>query len=87
MAKLYHARPSALLGLADSFRAFAIDRVVWTFGTAVESDMDKAEGQLSDKAKSSMKVLARQRVWDAYMGIDTTNTPGRFADPANAKRR
>lgn len=87
MAREFRTRPSALLGVADSYHAFSLDRAVWTFGTAVEADMEAAEKHLPKKASESMRALSRQRVWDSYMGIDTAKTPGRFADPAKAKRR
>lgn len=87
MAKEFRARPSDLLGVANPYHAFSLDRAVWTFATAVEADMEAVEKQLPKKASETMKASARQRVWDSYMGIDTAKTPGRFADPAKAKHR
>lgn len=87
MAREFRTRPSALLGVADSYHAFSLDRAVWVFGSAVEAGMDDAEKHLPKKASESMRALTRQRTWDSYMGIDTAKTPGRFADPAKSKQR
>lgn len=87
MAQAFRSRPSELLGVSGSFRAFSVDRAVWTFGTAVEGAMDDAEKVLGNKAKPAMITQARQRVWDQFMGINAAEVPGRFRDPATSARR
>jgi hypothetical protein len=94
MARAFHVRPAALLGLertnADSFLGFCVDRAVWTFGSNVEHDMSQAEyGPGHEKWSRDQLIAARQAVWDAYMFPDgktdeVVKAPppkGRFADP------
>lgn len=90
MAKTFHQRPSAVLGFADAgdYMAFCLDRAVWYFGICVESDMDKVEDELPEKAGKVDRERARQKVFDAYMGKKDTTRKGQFADPvAIAKKR
>jgi hypothetical protein len=96
MSRTYHVRPAALLGLdrdvADSYLAFAMDRAVWFFGSAVEHDMNQAEyGAGHEKWTREQTIAQRQAVWDLYMypdgktDDDDVKPPppkGRFADPA-----
>lgn len=74
--------------------AFAIDRAVWTFGQAVENDMDEAEANLrkaNKKATSERIAATRQAVLDKYLNIGQDareEAPkGRFRDPASSGRR
>lgn len=61
---------------------------MWTFGTKVESDMDKAEADMDSrtrgKADTAAKTRERQRVLDDYLKLSNEDRPtkGRFADPA-----
>ena len=81
--------PSVALG--DDYRAFVIDRAVWTFGTAVEHDMDEAEESATrgkSKVNKKMVALVRQRVLDAYLNAAREETTqGRFRDPALSRRK
>lgn len=92
MARTFHVRPSELLGVRDSFLAFCIDRAVWTFGTAVDTDMDAAQNdrRLGDNPKREVLIKARETVFLQYMNIngdETSPSPtGRFADPMDAIR-
>ncbi len=73
-------RPSDLLRLSDGVLAYYFDRAVWTFGSAIQSEMDEAER----KSKSSKSLPARQRMilnkWVPPPGGATAK--GRFKDPA-----
>jgi hypothetical protein len=88
--------PSAAAHLdGTDLKAFSFDRAVWTFGRAVEQDMDAAEQQMSrGKKKPNPKLVhaARQRVLDAYLAPkardeEPTATTGRFRDPASSVNR
>lgn len=75
------------------FIALCFDRAVWTFGSAVEKDMDEAERRMS-KGKSRPKpeavAQARQRILDSYLNLGKAReeTPkGRFRDPALSVNR
>jgi hypothetical protein len=78
---------------ARTLLAFMLDRAVWSFGTAVETDMDEAEARLK-KGKSQPKPAvinrARQKVLDSYLEIgkarEVTQT-GRYRDPALSVNR
>jgi hypothetical protein len=91
MAKTFRVRPSDLLGIIDnSYLAFCLDRAVWTFGNAVEYDMNQAEEdpRLGKTPKKEQLLAARQAVFEAYMnqGEKPEATPGKFADPMAAIR-
>ena len=87
MSQAYRVRPSELLGVTDSFRAFTVDRAVWMFAAAIERDQDIAAGGLPKTAKQNTIEQVRQRVLDRYLGIDPAKVPGRFRDPGTASRR
>jgi hypothetical protein len=74
--------------------AFAIDRAVWTFGQAIENDMDEAEQAIrkaNKKATAQGIAATRQTVLDKYLNIGQDareEAPkGRFRDPASSGRR
>lgn len=76
-----------------SFIALCFDRAVWTFGTAIESDMDEVENQMS-RGKSKLKperiAHARQQVLDNYLNVGKAREEaqkGRFRDPALSVNR
>jgi hypothetical protein len=68
---------------------------VWTFGSAIETDMDEAERALTKankKANPNAIAATRQAVLDKYLNIGKDareEVPkGRFRDPAlSVKRR
>ena len=78
MAMKLRCRPSALLGVTDFWVAFCVDRALFTFGTAVENEMDEAEARLPKNAKEVAHRRARQRVLDEYLGVDPAEQPERF---------
>lgn len=78
MAQKLMTRPSALLGVVDSWVAFCTDRAVYMFGTFVEGQMDEAEGRLPENAKTGAHQRARQRVLDDIFGIEASEQPHRF---------
>jgi len=78
MANRLRCRPSALLGVTDSWVAFCTDRALFTFGTTVEGDMDEAETRLPKNAKEAAHRRARQRVLDEYLGVELSEQPERF---------
>lgn len=75
------------------FLALAFDRAVWTFGTAVEQDMDEAEQRMSkgkNKPKAEAIARARQRVLDSYLNVGKAREvteKGRYRDPALSVNR
>lgn len=85
--------PNADGSLGRDFVAFCFDRAVWTFGTAVESDMDEAENRMSrGKTKPKAEVIARvrQKVLDNYLNSTKAREEtqkGRFRDPALSVNR
>jgi hypothetical protein len=105
MAKDFRCRPSELTGhtlKGDDLHgggravvALVIDRAVWTFGSAVETDMDEAERSMTKvnkKATPERIAATRQAVLDKYLNIGKEareEAPkGRFRDPAlSVKRR
>lgn len=78
MARGLRCRPSALLGITDSWVAFCTDRAVFTLASAIEQDQDEAESRLPKNAKNAAHTRARQRVLDDYLGIESSEQSGRF---------
>lgn len=78
MAQAIRCRPSALLGVVDSYVAFCVDRAVFTLASAIEEDQNQAESRLPTSAKSSAHTRARQRVLDQYLGITSADQTNRF---------
>jgi len=78
MALKLQCRPSALLGVTDSWVAFCTDRAVFTFGSTIENEMDEAEARLPKNAKEAAHTRARQRVLDDYLGVELSQQPDRF---------
>ena len=64
-----------------------VDRAVYVFAMAIEQDQETAVGRLPKDAKEATHQHVRSRVLDAYLGIDSATTPGRYRDPATATRR
>lgn len=81
LAKDLGARPSAVIGIADAFTAFCVDRALWTFARAIETAQDEAVARLPKSAKDSAHTRAKQRVLDQYLGVNQHKTPGRFRSP------
>jgi hypothetical protein len=65
------------MGVKDPLFAFYFDRAVFTFGTALEADLERA-GQSRGKTKLSdtQVASARRRVMEQWLGIKT-----KYADP------
>jgi hypothetical protein len=78
MAQKMTCRPSALLGVVDTWVAFCTDRAVFTFGSTIENEMDEAENRLPKDAKTAAHTRARQKVLDEYLGVELAETTGRF---------
>lgn len=78
---------------AKAFIALAFDRAVWTFGTAVEADMDAAEQAMNrgkNKPKAEAVSRARQKVLDNYLDTGKAREvaeKGRYRDPALSRNR
>lgn len=87
MSQAYHARPSSILGISEGLPAFAVDRAVLAFAKNVESEQEVAVGRLPKNAKEATINFTRQRVLDAFLGIDPVAAPGRFRDPATRSGR
>ncbi len=80
MSQAYHTRPSELLGIDSTHRAFYLDRQVWAFGSDLEGKMSEAES----KAKStSQSKAARMRVLNNALA--PSGGVRRFRDPAARK--
>jgi hypothetical protein len=78
-------RPSELLGIADPFVAFSVDRAISTFAADIDHDQEVATGRLPKNAKESTHQHTRQRVLDTYLGIEAATQPGRFKSPGITK--
>ncbi len=78
MAQEMKTRPSALLGVTDSWVAFCVDRASFTLAACIREDQDVAENRLPKNAKDSAHIRARQRILDQYLGIESSEQPDRF---------
>lgn len=66
------------MGVTDTLAAFYLDRAVFTFGRALEAELDKAgaPGKGKQKRTDSQIQMAKMAVLNKWLGIN------RFADPA-----
>lgn len=67
-----------MLQLGDSVTAFYFDRAIYTFGSALEADLERASqsGKGKNRKSDSQIAMARQQVMSRWLGTQ------RFADPA-----
>lgn len=54
------ARPSDLLGVTDAFMAYSIDNAVFTFGTALQNELDNVEGKNKNELKRKRERILQQ---------------------------
>jgi hypothetical protein len=65
------------MGVTDQPAAFYLDRAVFTFGSALEAELDQVSQTKGKKKQSEGQIaLARQQVMARWLG-----TKRRFADP------
>ena len=75
--KEFRCLPSVLLGLTDQPTAYYFDRAVFTFGQALENELEKAgESRGKTKKTASQVAMARQNVLSKWLKME------RFADPS-----
>lgn len=81
MSQSMRCRPSSLMGIDDTLTAFYADRATWTFATTIDNEMEAAVARLPKNAKDKAHQRARQRVLDAFLGIEEAAQPERFRSP------
>jgi hypothetical protein len=72
---------SGLLGIADAFVAYCVNRAVWTFARTLEAEQEQAVSRLPKNAKPAAETRARQRIIDEFLGIEAVDQPQRFRSP------
>lgn len=72
-------RPSEYMGILDEWSAYCFDRAIFSFGTALQNELDsqKVEGKDKDGKKLQAK---RQRLLDKWIPDLNGNKP-KFRDP------
>lgn len=77
-SKAFSCKPSEILGVTSQPTAFYFDRAIYTFGTALEAEMEKAGASGGGKNKKSDQqiAMAKQMVLNRWLGTQ------KFADPA-----
>lgn len=93
MAQAYSQLPSHLLGLeSGSLAAWCLDEAVFTWGTFVESELDKAADQGKDaESRVQFRRMRMEQLMSEGEEVDEEMTnvtpiqraPRRFADPAD----
>lgn len=69
-------------GTAGEPTAFYFDRAVYTFGSALQAQLDQAGQTRGKKKKTDQQIaMAKQRVMARWLG-----TEQKFADPLAARR-
>lgn len=84
MSQAYSTRPSELLGIDNTVKAYYIDQACFRFGSRVDSEMSKAETKTKD-IKSAERARAAILDREVYSGTGTgvsSQPSGRFRDPA-----
>lgn len=75
-AKEFSCRPSDLVGIESDLWAYYFDRAVFTFGRAIETELDKAGRSSGKKKKTDAQIeMARNSIMAKWLGLR------RFADP------
>lgn len=71
-------RPSDMLHIKGSIRAYCLDRAVWLFGSTLDSELE----DVSNKAKNERSAaVARTGVLNRWFP-ESKAAPGRYRDPA-----
>lgn len=60
----------------DGYIAYCLDQAVGHVGMTIQNELDEVEGK-KDEVKAKHRLIL-----DRYFGIDSSEAPGRFADPA-----
>ena len=75
-AKEWSTPPADLLGIEDPMLRFSINNSVYTFGAALQSELDSVTGK-----KKEQVAKKRQRIVDKWLGL-----PMRFRNPIGPTR-
>lgn len=75
--KAYRCRPSELLDITEQPTAYFLDRAVQAFGTALETELEKA-GQ--GKKSKGQVAMAQRMILNRWL-----RTPGQFAEPTKKR--
>lgn len=70
-AKAYGCRPSELLGVSDAFMAYCLDNAVFSFGDALEIELESQSGKTSEEVKRK-----KERVLRDWLGL-----PKKYRNP------
>lgn len=81
MCKAFHCRPSELYGIEHPVQAFFFDRGIYTFGTALEYDLNDSTRDTKNQKQTDR---VRDRVIAKWMGPET---PGVYRDPQQERKR
>lgn len=81
LSKHYRCRASELLAIEDPLVAYQLDRAVYFFGSALQSELDAVEGEnKQDIERKRLRVISK---W-LPKAVDASGTSkGGFADPAS----
>lgn len=80
-AKKFSCKPSELLGIESQPQAFYFNRAVFTFGTALEAELERAGQTRGKKKKNEQQIaMARQRVMTRWGIVEQ-----KFADPLSVR--
>lgn len=73
-SKTFKCLPSELLGVTEQPAAFYFNRAVFTFGQALEAELDRV-GAVKGKRTEGQAAMARQQIMARWLGTQ------RFAEP------
>jgi hypothetical protein len=79
MAEAYHCRPSELLGISNKLHAYFLDRAVFYFGAAIDSDLEAS----TRTAKTDMQRQQKRNMVLNRWKVNAEGAKGRFRDPAS----
>jgi hypothetical protein len=56
----FKTRPSALLAVEDAYAAYCIDQAVYTFGSALQHELEEVQGKTKDEIKRKrVRILTK----------------------------
>lgn len=80
-ATTLQTRPSELLGVTDVFMAFCLDSAIYSFGTALQNELDGVEGKNKNEIKRK-----RERILGKWLGLEQKfREPGMVGSGKKAK--
>lgn len=78
MSKAYRVPPADLIGMTDQVASFCLNRGVWRFGTALETEVHEKTHKLKKDSDIAQKS---QQIFFKWLNKPGEVSKGQFRDP------